>query len=170
MSARCSNRGSAWTELGQILLTTIDGRACSLAGFAGKVLLIVNTASRCGFTPQYAGLEALHRQFGPRGFAVLGFPLQPVRASGTRQQRRDCRVLQPQLPAQLSLVRAHRGQRRARPPAVPPSQAGRARRILVPKPSNGTSPSSSSIAALGGGTHYAATAPEKLAADIEALL
>ena len=62
------------SELGQIPLTTIDGRACSLAGFAGKVLLIVNTASRCGFTPQYAGLEALHRQFGPRGFAVLGFP------------------------------------------------------------------------------------------------
>ena len=38
------------------------------------MLLIVNTASKCGFTPQYDGLEALHRRFGPRGFAVLGFP------------------------------------------------------------------------------------------------
>ena len=46
----------------------------SLADFAGQVLLIVNTASKCGFTPQYAGLEALYRQYGPRGFTVLGFP------------------------------------------------------------------------------------------------
>lgn len=58
-----------------------DFTAASLAGeeiplkrFAGKVLLIVNTASRCGFTPQYKGLEALHRELAPRGFAVLGFP------------------------------------------------------------------------------------------------
>ena len=53
---------------------TIDGRQVSIGDYAGKVLLIVNTASKCGFTPQYAGLEALHREFGPRGFAVLGFP------------------------------------------------------------------------------------------------
>jgi glutathione peroxidase len=58
-----------------------DFSAKSLAGedvplnqFAGKVLLIVNTASKCGFTPQYRGLEALHRELSPRGFAVLGFP------------------------------------------------------------------------------------------------
>ena len=46
----------------------------SLADFRGKVLLIVNTASKCGFTPQYAGLEKLHEELSPRGFAVLGFP------------------------------------------------------------------------------------------------
>jgi glutathione peroxidase len=46
----------------------------SLAEFRGKVLLIVNTASKCGFTPQYAGLEKLHEELSPRGFAVLGFP------------------------------------------------------------------------------------------------
>jgi len=58
-----------------------DFTAKSLAGedvpmkqFEGKVLLIVNTASKCGFTPQYQGLEALHRELSPRGFAVLGFP------------------------------------------------------------------------------------------------
>src|SRR5271154_3568489 len=45
-----------------------------LKRYEGKVLLIVNTASACGFTPQYRGLEALHREFAPRGFAVLGFP------------------------------------------------------------------------------------------------
>jgi glutathione peroxidase len=45
-----------------------------LADYRGKVLLVVNTASQCGFTPQYAGLEALQRRYGPRGFQVLAFP------------------------------------------------------------------------------------------------
>ena len=50
------------------------GETVSLSDFRGKVLLIVNTASKCGFTSQYAGLEKLHEELGPRGFAVLGFP------------------------------------------------------------------------------------------------
>ncbi|HZR03212.1 MAG TPA: glutathione peroxidase [Burkholderiales bacterium] len=53
---------------------TIDGREQSLADFRGKVLLIVNVASQCGFTPQYAGLESLYRKYHARGFEVLGFP------------------------------------------------------------------------------------------------
>ncbi len=52
----------------------LDGRTFALDQLRGQVLLIVNTASECGFTPQYAGLEALHRQYRDRGFAVLGFP------------------------------------------------------------------------------------------------
>ena len=52
----------------------LSGEDVSLADFRGKVLLIVNTASKCGFTPQYAGLEKLHEELSPRGFAVLGFP------------------------------------------------------------------------------------------------
>jgi glutathione peroxidase len=57
-----------------IALTTIDGKTETLGAFDGKALLIVNVASKCGFTPQYEGLEALHRRFRGRGFAVLGFP------------------------------------------------------------------------------------------------
>ena len=53
---------------------TISGEEQSLAAYRGKVLLIVNVASKCGFTPQYAGLEALQRKLSDRGFAVLGFP------------------------------------------------------------------------------------------------
>ena len=52
----------------------IDGSSRSLDRYRGKVLLIVNVASRCGFTPQYEGLEALYRRLAPRGFEVLGFP------------------------------------------------------------------------------------------------
>jgi glutathione peroxidase len=53
---------------------SLAGEDVQLKRFAGQVLLIVNTASRCGFTPQYEGLEALHRRLNPRGFSVLGFP------------------------------------------------------------------------------------------------
>jgi glutathione peroxidase len=55
-------------------VTRIDGTVQMLAAFRGHVLLIVNVASQCGFTPQYAGLEALYRKHHERGFSVLGFP------------------------------------------------------------------------------------------------
>jgi glutathione peroxidase len=53
---------------------TIEHAPQKLSAYAGKVLLVVNTASECGFTPQYAGLEALHERLAARGFSVLGFP------------------------------------------------------------------------------------------------
>ena len=53
---------------------SLGGEDIPLKRFEGQVLLIVNTASACGFTPQYRGLEALHQELAPRGFSVLGFP------------------------------------------------------------------------------------------------
>jgi glutathione peroxidase len=55
-------------------LTTIDGRAATLGEWRGQVLLVVNVASKCGYTPQYEGLEAMWRRHRRKGFAVLGFP------------------------------------------------------------------------------------------------
>lgn len=55
-------------------VTAADGGMARLDAWRGKALLIVNTASKCGFTPQYKGLEALHREYGARGFEVLAFP------------------------------------------------------------------------------------------------
>lgn len=61
-------------NLNDIPLVTIDGASTSLAEFEGKVKLIVNVASRCGLAPQYEKLEALQKEYGDRGFTVLGFP------------------------------------------------------------------------------------------------
>jgi glutathione peroxidase len=61
-------------SLYDIPLTTLAGDPATLAEHKGKVLLIVNVASKCGNTPQYEGLERLQQRYGPRGFSVLGFP------------------------------------------------------------------------------------------------
>ncbi|HEX9697277.1 MAG TPA: glutathione peroxidase [Actinomycetota bacterium] len=61
-------------DLYDIPLESIDGRATTLAEFAGTALLIANVASLCKLAPQYAGLQALHERFASRGFSVLGFP------------------------------------------------------------------------------------------------
>jgi glutathione peroxidase len=58
----------------EFTLNSIDGKPAPLAAYQGKVVLIVNVASRCGFTPQYAGLEALYEKYKDRGFVILGFP------------------------------------------------------------------------------------------------
>jgi glutathione peroxidase len=62
------------TTITDMEVKAADGGPVSLDTWRGKVLLIVNTASKCGFTPQYEGLEELHRRYADRGFAVLAFP------------------------------------------------------------------------------------------------
>jgi glutathione peroxidase len=62
------------TEITSIPVTAQDGSTTDLSSQRGQVMLVVNVASKCGFTPQYEGLEALQRKFSDRGFSVIGFP------------------------------------------------------------------------------------------------
>jgi glutathione peroxidase len=66
--------GSEPASFYELKTKTLQGEPADLSRFAGKVTLVVNVASQCGFTPQYAGLEKLHQELQPRGFSVLGFP------------------------------------------------------------------------------------------------
>ncbi len=66
--------GSSATSIHALTMKRIDGTQAALSTFAGRVLLVVNTASECGYTPQYEGLQALHAKYEGKGFAVLGFP------------------------------------------------------------------------------------------------
>lgn len=72
-------------------LRALDGQELPLAPYKGKVVLVVNVASRCGLTPQYAGLEKLHQQFRDRGFSVLGVPCNQFAAQepGSEEEIRE---------------------------------------------------------------------------------
>ncbi len=76
------------TSLKDFSAQRIDGAPMSFADLQGQVLLIINTASACGFTPQFEGLEALHKTYGSRGLTVIGFPCNQFGAqdSGTNEE------------------------------------------------------------------------------------
>jgi glutathione peroxidase len=82
---------SGASSIHDFTMDSIDGKKVSLADYKGKVALVVNVASRCGFTPQYAGLEALYRRYKDRGFVVLGFPANNFRGQepGTNEEIRE---------------------------------------------------------------------------------
>jgi glutathione peroxidase len=89
------SKGSSVTSLYELKTTTLDGQPADLAEYRGKVTLVVNVASKCGFTPQYEGLEALHKELSGRGFSVLGFPSNDFggQEPGTAEQIADfCRL------------------------------------------------------------------------------
>ncbi|MDR3687937.1 MAG: glutathione peroxidase [Fimbriimonas sp.] len=69
-----SGRRSEPSTIYDFKMTNIDGRAVKLSRFKGKVILVVNVASKCGYTPQYKGLEALYKEKKDKGFVILGFP------------------------------------------------------------------------------------------------
>jgi Glutathione peroxidase len=95
----------------------IEGSERSLGEYCGRVLLIVNVASECGFTPQYTGLETLQRKYASRGFSVLGFPCNQF-GPGTRRGRADQGVLRGALRHHVPAVRQDRGQWPEHPPLV----------------------------------------------------
>ena len=79
------------TSLHEFSVKNIDGKEIKLSDYQGKVVLIVNVASQCGYTPQYKGLETLFNNFKDRGFAILGFPSNDFGAQepGTEAQIKD---------------------------------------------------------------------------------
>ena len=109
-----------------IPVNRIDGTPASLGDFAGKVVLVVNVASKCGLTPQYDGLEALYETYGDKGLVVAGFPANEFAGQEPGLQRRDRRLLRDPFQHQVPDVREDRGQGRGQAPALQGPDRGRA--------------------------------------------
>ena len=85
------------TTLSDFTANTLAGEEQQLSTYDGKVVLVVNTASECGFTPQYQGLQELHTKYADDGFAVLGFPCNQFGGQEPGDARGDRRVLREEL-------------------------------------------------------------------------
>ena len=83
------------TTFHQLAATSLQGQRISMSDYKGKLVLVVNTASHCGFTPQYAGLERLYKKYASRGLVVLGFPCNQFgkhEPGGVDEITRTCRI------------------------------------------------------------------------------
>jgi glutathione peroxidase len=83
------------TTFHQLHATSLQGQLISMADYAGKLVLVVNTASHCGFTPQYAGLEMLYKKYADQGLVVLGFPCNQFgkqEPGGAEDITQTCRI------------------------------------------------------------------------------
>lgn len=83
------------TTFHQLNATSLQGQLISMADYAGKLILVVNTASHCGFTPQYAGLEMLYKKYADQGLVVLGFPCNQFgkqEPGGAEEITQTCRI------------------------------------------------------------------------------
>jgi glutathione peroxidase len=83
------------TTFHQLHATSLQGQLISMADYAGKLVLVVNTASHCGFTPQYAGLEMLYKKYADQGLVVLGFPCNQFgkqEPGGAEEITQTCRI------------------------------------------------------------------------------
>ena len=121
-------------------------KTLALANWRGRVLLIVNTASECGFTPQYAGLEALYEKLEPQGLTVLGFPCNQFGAQEPGSEAEIGAFCQKNYGVTFPMFAKIDVNGAGRPPAVPVSQASTSPAFWAPKRSNGISPNSWSTA------------------------
>ncbi len=106
------------TTLYDFTANTLAGKQTSLSEYQGKVVLVVNTASKCGFAPQFGGLEELYQKHEEAGLVVLGFPSDQFANQEYDDADEDRRVLPTQLRRHVPDVREDRRQRQGCPPAV----------------------------------------------------
>jgi hypothetical protein len=114
------------TDITEIPVTAADGSSTDLSVHKGKVLLVVNVASKCCFTPQYEGLEALQRKYEGRGFTVLGFPCNQFAAQEPGDADEIANFCKLTYDVDLSADGKDRRQRAGRGADLSPSQAGSA--------------------------------------------
>ena len=150
---------------------TLDGAEQPLSEFKGKTLLIVNVASKCGFTPQYKGLEELWRKYKDKGLVVLGFPCDQFghQEPGDEAEIKNFCSLTYDVSFPMFAKVEVNGERRA--PALQVSEEGEARLARHRRRSSGTSPSSWSTEAASVVKRYAPTdTPEKIEKDLSSVL